>query len=35
MAETRKDTRRRHDDAVAAAVILQEYLDTQRGGPTP
>jgi putative holliday junction resolvase len=35
MGETRKAKRRRRDDAVAAAVILQEYLDAQRGGPTP
>lgn len=35
MSETRKGKRRRRDDAVAAAVILQEYLDAHSGGPTP
>lgn len=34
-AETRSGKRRRRDDAVAAAVILQEYLDAHSGGPTP
>jgi len=35
MGDSRKARRRRHDDAVAAAVILQEYLDAHSGGPTP
>jgi putative Holliday junction resolvase len=32
---TRSGKRRRRDDAIAAAVILQEYLDEHSGGPTP
>jgi putative holliday junction resolvase len=33
-AGVRADRRRRHIDEIAAVIILQDYLETQRGSPT-